>query len=291
MERGKHSAFTLIELLVVIVVITVLVGILLPFLARIRKQARTVVCQANLRQWAVLFDAYMASYTEGKLPPYEYVSLATPRFWMSYLNPGGPEMKRLRCCPEAKTPANPDFRSLNPKAAVGATFRAWGKMKPWISRIEQEDAVYVGSYGINSWVSTISDLDKPTVGMRMVEGGKVRKAFWGNLGSRYAEQIPLFLDSGWWCAWPKSIDTPPPEEDLRHPFPCGCEDSIRRFCMNRHSGYVNAVFLNGTSRRVGLKELWTLKWSPHFRTNDVWTRAGGVQPDAWPVWMRRFKEY
>ena len=44
-------------------------------------------------------------------------------------------------------------------------------------------------------------------------------------------------------------------------------------------------------RKVGLKELWTLKWDPAFDTSGPWTLAGGVQPEDWPQWMRGFKDY
>jgi len=46
-----HKAFTLIELLVVIAIIAVLMGILMPALSRVKKQAKMVVCQAHLKQW------------------------------------------------------------------------------------------------------------------------------------------------------------------------------------------------------------------------------------------------
>ena len=44
-------------------------------------------------------------------------------------------------------------------------------------------------------------------------------------------------------------------------------------------------------RKVGLKELWTLKWHTAFHTDGQWTKVGGVQPDDWPEWMRNFKDY
>jgi hypothetical protein len=28
-----------------------------------------------------------------------------------------------------------------------------------------------------------------------------------------------------------------------------------------------------------------------FDTANEWTKAGGVQPDDWPEWMRGFKDY
>ena len=66
-KRGRGYAFTLIELLVVISVIALLMAILIPALHRARRQARTVVCQSNLRQWAMTLAAYTQAY-EGRFP-------------------------------------------------------------------------------------------------------------------------------------------------------------------------------------------------------------------------------
>jgi hypothetical protein len=66
---------------------------------------------------------------------------------------------------------------------------------------------------------------------------------------------------------------------------------MKDFCIDRHDAAVNAMFQNWSVRRVGLKDLWTLKWSRSFNVGGHWTRAGGVKPEDWPQWMRSFKDY
>ncbi len=54
----KRFGFTLIELLVVISIIAVLMSIMMPALAQVRRQAKRSVCSANLRSWGTAITAY-----------------------------------------------------------------------------------------------------------------------------------------------------------------------------------------------------------------------------------------
>jgi prepilin-type processing-associated H-X9-DG protein len=65
---------------------------------------------------------------------------------------------------------------------------------------------------------------------------------------------------------------------------------MRRICINRHDGYINMAMLDWSVRKVGLKELWTLKWHRAFNTVNDWTTARVVKPN-WPGWMQKFVEY
>ena len=66
---------------------------------------------------------------------------------------------------------------------------------------------------------------------------------------------------------------------------------MQRVCINRHDGAVNVLLPDWSVRKVGLKELWTLKWSKQYNTAGPWTIAGGVTPADWPEWMRQFKDF
>src|SRR5688500_17677966 len=66
-RRRPSSAFTLVELLVVIGIIAVLVGILMPALARAREQARGTQCLSNMRQIGTCLNMFVNEH-RGYLP-------------------------------------------------------------------------------------------------------------------------------------------------------------------------------------------------------------------------------
>jgi prepilin-type N-terminal cleavage/methylation domain-containing protein/prepilin-type processing-associated H-X9-DG protein len=124
MRRGSNHivfhkpkrGFTLIELLVVISIIALLLSILMPSLARVKKQARSVVCKAHLKQISLAWRMY-CDENEDKVPLEDYSTLGSPDYgitWTGRLNPyidtstitekseGGEGTNAVLWCPSAK---------------------------------------------------------------------------------------------------------------------------------------------------------------------------------------------
>ncbi len=67
LTKRKSAGFSLIELLVVIIIITILIGILLPAIGRARASARQARGLSNVRQWVLAFTMYADDH-RGRFP-------------------------------------------------------------------------------------------------------------------------------------------------------------------------------------------------------------------------------
>ena len=273
-RAGLLMGFTLIELLVVIAIIALLMAILMPALKRAKEQARTAGCLANLKQWNLI----CAIYTEDNEGKFWSGLTSTGYWWPWQLEDRYKDWKtnKVWFCPTAKKPIIDENGVLAPSLNV---FNAWGIFKGDQGGHGSGPNGIAGSYSINGYVLTI-----PTNATFF--HGLPAKAGWRSPNVAGAANVPLFLDALRFDLWPLETERP-----AEYEFAAWTDNTIARCCINRHDGFVGCAFLDFSARKVGLKQLWTLKWHREFNTAGAWTKAGGVTPEDWPQWMRRFKDY
>jgi len=137
---------------------------------------------------------------------------------------------------------------------------------------------------MNNW------LCNPPPDVEFIHGREAAKDNWRNAYIENAANIPMLLDCAHVEGKPYSFNTPPEYDgDISTHGVSALQ--MKRFCLNRHNGYINGAFLDFTVRKIGLKEQWIFKWHKNFDTGGTWTKTGGVKPDDWPQWMRRFRDY
>jgi prepilin-type N-terminal cleavage/methylation domain-containing protein/prepilin-type processing-associated H-X9-DG protein len=282
---ANPAGFTLIELLVVIAIIALLMAILLPTLSRVRRQARAMICQSHLRQWGAALGAYTEA-NQGHLPT---DAIAVNGIWLlrgAFTPPNDANVPQdtyhhfrtqgIACCPMATQPARRGTFTATVhhsnqlitkiEGTSGSATGAW--------EITTPAPIFHGSYGYNRWLfSGFARVPRRSFG-EIVE--------WDVLSFMCRADIPVLLDA--------IIPYPDPQDVLG---PSGPDGGIctAAFCIDRHNGNVNGLFLDWSVRKVGLKELWTLYWSDDFNRHGRWTKAGGVTPEKWPKWMRKYKDY
>ena len=290
--RARRSAFTLIELLVVITVVVMLMALLLPALQRARRQARAVACQSNLRQWGIACAQYLLA-NDNCMPLSETYRQATDigtwdptsdwdrTFWHNLLRPYCGQEQDIDLCPMA-TKRHPLGAPIGYSAPdnIGRTFMAWG---PYAVTTPY------GSYSANEGVLHCP----PIPYIESLKDHHLRH--WGGPGrGRKAAQIPVLLDGIWYTSWASTFSTPPQvqvEDAIDHHHISYNFGGIQGLCINRHDAGVNGLFADFSVRKVGLKELWTFPWDRACDTTGPWTKAGGVLPEDWPQWMRKFRDY
>ena len=244
----KYKGFTLLELLVVIAAIVLIISILMPATSRAKRQAQSMACRSNLKQWGYYFMMYTDEH-DGFFHPGRGF-----KPWYTALKPYYRDSTELLLCPRAKDP----YKSI---WDGDTTFATWGP--------KGFGGTY-GSYGINAWVANPPDYE-PAFEYKRKKNWRTPRVDGGN-------NIPLLADCWWPEGWAEHFDTVPPYSGY---FEAVTYNDMGHFCINRHDGFINMLFLDYSVRKVGLKELWKLKWHRKYPLN--------ADPPVWPDWMKKFK--
>lgn len=258
----KRRGFTLIELLVVIAIIALLMAILMPSLRRVKEQAKTIVCQTMLKQWGLHFSMYSSDHNNKFSGGWHSQIKDGKDFWLWVLEPLYRDDPKILSCPSAT--------QNNESAFEGTRNKAWGPCGILDTNGDVINQV-LGSFGINDWVS-----DSP-------DKSWVPHYNWRHSNVRGASEIPLLSDCIFPSGHPQRVDQPPDFPGQRD----GSND-LRDWCIDRHDAYINVLFVDfNTVRKVGLKELWTLKWHRGFDLDA----PRPILWDAQDHWMHKYKDY
>jgi len=241
-------AFTLIELLVVLAVIAILVGLLLPGLARAKSIAASAQCRNNLKQIALGTSIYWIDFGKALPDPIEEVDK-----WMGPLEKHARITEKLRICPVTKT-----FSAQRMKQQP----REFGKVNhAWMVINNQSTISYQGSYAVNLWTCY-----RP----KNADG-----TGWFNRDATFPHPSsnPTFADSVWSEVYPFEVDEPSinlftgesQQAGLggiaipRHAAPLSAA-TTKFILTNKLPGAVNVAFADGHVESVPLEKLWSLKW-------------------------------
>lgn len=243
--KGAGLAIAGIVLPALLLFLLVPMAIMMPALAQIKRLARATVCRSNLRSWGVVCEMSTLDSDADFRADVNWVDTLRPYY----------RDDKLLLCPTAKRTA--EQGAENP-------YQAW----------QVNDKV--GSYGINGWVC-----NSPA---KKVMGEEADMVLWREFGVRNSDTIPLLFDCSQPVAYPRHSDRPPEyKEQVR------AEDSerdqMRRCCLNRHpDATINCLFADFSAGKVGLKQLWELRWHRNWNANNE-------PPPQWPEWMQGFSEF
>ncbi len=117
--------------------------------------------------------------------------------------------------------------------------------------------------------------------------------YWRNINSGtkgQANNIPILADGQFWLTRAKHTDFAP-EWDGQFLWENASKNGeMCRVCNSRHGQFTNGVFMDLSARKLGLKQLWKLKWHRRFDTT-MGPVSGLKWPSGWSEWMKDLKDY
>ena len=242
-----RDGFTLTELMVVVGLISVLISLLFPVVAKVRVAANAAKCSSNLHQMGVAFSMYLAE-SRGRAPDWVWDTPDTPDiawhgYWPGILEKGSVKGNVLIC------PSAPDPTGLNSAHGYGDAMHCWTGSFPRngtgirLSETTWRDS----SYGYNRYL---------TAG-----------AFAGQAVSvtalRDFSGTPAFMDCVWAETMPFNGSPPAPAEpppDLTGSHATPGSPGHWKFLIARHGRGINVCMADGSVTWVPLEETYMLSW-------------------------------
>jgi prepilin-type N-terminal cleavage/methylation domain-containing protein len=268
----KKKGFTLVELLVVIAIIALLMAILMPALAKVKKEAKAVACMSNVRQWASIFSMYTSDnngrFWYGEVERITDTKADKQNQWWGALYPYYKNPELLKCSLGTTWNVRPDVQDI--------------EQFPNIRDLAGEGASKVtitGGFGINAWITN-----------PYIEGSTAKPIpndYFRTSNRKNTSDIPVFSDSWTVRIEPKggsSIGTPnmPANTYAQGKGSKG----LRSIQMKRHRKGIQMAFMDWSARWVGLKTLWNYNWNkrwnpdkdlPFTKADFKWNEVG----DGW----------
>ena len=261
--RNK-GGISIAEVIVIIFVLLFLFGVFYPYITRDHEQSKHVICLSHLKQWGLAYVMFCDDNNQKFIDISDYSNQSK---WLTELKPYNRFMDETLKCPYART------SRFNGEEYGGPN----NSYKVTLDKNDSNNISIESSYGINSWVYN-PELDSNIIAIYPAE------IFWKNNAYKNASKLPVIADSIWAGSFPEpdGIAGKPPIENGEW---SETELGMKNFCIDRHKHAINISFMDGSVSKVGLKDLWKLKWHKNFDTEGPWTK-----PDAaWPEWMKTLK--
>lgn len=246
----REAGFTLLELLVVIGLIALLVSLLLPVLAKVRRAANSTVCLSNLRQMGTAWTMYLSEH-RGRLPEYVWHTPTAPdvawrSYWLGILDSYKVSGATLLC------PAASEAIPFNQLRGFGNVAYAWtGKYQPNATVVRHSGNIYrEGSYGYNRYMTVAGGFSAD------INASRINSV-------RQLSDVPVFFDAIFADARPfnGSEESPvAPPQNLRGEGLNLLSPEHWKFLIARHGRGINVSMADGSARWVPLEATYELMW-------------------------------